>query len=254
MPTMSSELEPAELAGRRADEQLLTLPASELPADVGVPPELPADPRRAAVVGAGATLTGLSLVAGVLLAILGVVELSGGSAGTGLPALAGGIALIATHWGWVHVAEFAAGGLESAHQRRPRAAREAWLASIEPYPRWTIATTAQDDGTIVIERACLRPVPVGDDRFTFVRASEHRELHDADEPGASVTERAELLRRQAAAGTEAARRRYEAVATARLHADIEVEDERERRAAARAASEALSEQINRNLAHAPRDE
>jgi hypothetical protein len=251
MATMSSELEPAQLAGRRADEQLLDRPPSELPADAGVPPGLPSDPRRAAVVGAGATLTGLSLVAGAVLIVLGVVELIGGSSGSGLPALIVGIALVATHWGWVHVAEFTANGLESAHQRGPRAAQEAWLGSLEPYPRWTVATTAQDDGSILIERACLRPVPVGEDRFTFVREPERRELHDADEPSAGITERAELLRRQAAEDTEAARRGYEAVATSRRHAELEDEDELERRAVARAASEALSEQINRNLGRPP---
>jgi hypothetical protein len=66
-----------------------------------------------------------------------------------------------------------------------------------------------------------------------------------------VTERAELLRRQAAQDTARERERYEAAHDAYEQAMLENADEQERLAAARAASQALSEQINTNLREPP---
>jgi hypothetical protein len=94
-------------------------------------------------------------------------------------------------------------------------------------------------------------VPAGEDRFSFTKHVEAHELHSGDEPGATVAERAELMRRQAAADTERERLRYEAAADVYRQAALESEDEEQRRAAVRAASQALSDQINANLREPP---
>lgn len=249
---MSTDAELAELVGRRADARLLGAGHELLPDEVGRPPAIVRDPRRAPVVAVGATLTGLSLVGGLALLIAGVVMLiTGSSAGTWAPLLVLGGALVGTHWGWVHVAEFSATRLESSHQRGPLAAQQEWLEAIEPYTRWTVRSDVEDDGTIAIERYCHRPVPVGADRFTFERELEGRDLLDPDSPGALVAERAELVRRQAASDTDRERLRYEAALAAWREAALRHEDERERRSAARAASQALSDSINRNLREPP---
>jgi len=94
-------------------------------------------------------------------------------------------------------------------------------------------------------------VSVGEQRFTFVRELDHRELHPPDEPAAAVTERAEELRREAALATERERERYEIAAEAYNTALLGREDDEQRRIAQRAASEALSHQINSNLRDPP---
>jgi hypothetical protein len=76
-------------------------------------------------------------------------------------------------------------------------------------------------------------------------------VHPADEPAAAVTERAEVLRREAALATERERARYEIAAEAYQTALIGREDDEQRRLARRAASEALSTQINSNLRDPP---
>ncbi|MBV8710418.1 MAG: hypothetical protein JOY56_01475, partial [Solirubrobacterales bacterium] len=68
---------------------------------------------------------------------------------------------------------------------------------------------------------------------------------------ASVTERAEQLRREAALATERERERYEIAADAYRTALLGRADEEQRRLARRAASEALSGQINSNLREPP---
>jgi hypothetical protein len=199
----------------------------------------------------------VSLVGGVALIVAGLVSLvAGGSAVLGAVALVFGIVLVATHWGWVHVAELTANTLEGRRFASLLERRRAWLATIEPYPRWEVGTSTEADGSIAIVTVLYRPVacargalPSGartstaartlpsrartstaGGTFTFVREEVGREVHSGDEPGASVAERAELLRRQAVAA----------------HAS-----EQERVAAVRAASEALSERINANLRDPP---
>lgn len=241
---MSREDELVELVGRRPDPRLLGEGQALLPPDVGRPIPIPPDPRRARITGLGATLTGVSLVGGIALVIAGVLSL-------GAVAIVIGALLVITHWGWVHVAEVTANSLESSHQRTMQSGNEAWLARIEPFARWSVSTSVAEDGTIVIERVCHRPVPVGADTFGFARQVELTERHDGDQPGAAVTERAELLRRDAAVDTARERERYELAADAYRLAALEHRDEEERRAAVRAASLALSERINANLREPP---
>jgi hypothetical protein len=249
---MTTDAELAQLVGRHPDPRLLGDEVQQLPADVGRPAPIPPDPRRAPVVAVGATMTGVTLLGGLALLVAGaVVVIGSGWNGFGLVALVLGLLLVSTHWGWVHVAEITANSLEGSRNRQLIGDREAWLQRVEPYARWVVETSVRDDGSIVIERTCHRPVPLGEDRFSFVTEVEAREQHSGDEPGAQVAERAELMRRQAAADTERERIRYEAASEAFRLAQFDHDDEQQRLAAVRAASQALSEQINTNLREPP---
>jgi hypothetical protein len=249
---MTDAENPAELVGLEPDERLLSEDLEKLPAAVGRPETAPPSRARRRIVGAGATLTGVSLVAGGLLVLLGVVDaLSSGVDLAGVLAVVVGLLLVGTHWGWVHVAELTANSIEGRANSEVLARRRRWLASIEPYQRFEVSTTVEDDGSISIYSVRHRPVPAGERSFTFVRELEHREVHSPDEPAASVTERAEHLRREAALATERERERYEIAAGAYQEALAGRADEEQRRLAERAASEALSRQINTNLREPP---
>lgn len=249
---MTTDAELTQLVGRSPDERLLDDRADLLPEGVGRPAALPQSRIRGRLVGIGATLTGLSLLGGAALAVFGVVELIAADLGAvGILALVLGVLLAGTHWGWVHVAEVTADSIEARDQRAAVADRTAWLGRIEPHARWEVGTAVKDDGSIVISRVRYQPVLTGERHFSFEREQELSERHSGDEPGAAVTERAELLRRQAAADTERERLRYRTAADAYESAMLERDDEAQRIAARRAASEALSERINCNLRDPP---
>ncbi len=76
-------------------------------------------------------------------------------------------------------------------------------------------------------------------------------MHSGEEPGAAISERAELLRRQAALDTERERERFQTQAEAYELAAREATFDRERQEAVAAESRALSEQINANLRDPP---
>lgn len=249
---MSNLADLAEFVGFEPDERLLAEDLEQLPASVGRPTNIPSSQLRRRVVGAGAALTGISLAIGIVMVVFGAVAAisSGLDAGSAVIA-AVGVLLIATHWGWVHVAEISGNALEARSQTAVLAERREWLTRIEPYTRFEVVTGVEDDGSISIESIRHRPVRVGQDRFTFAREVEHREVHSADEPAAAVTERAEALRREAALATEKEHERYEIAAEAYRTALIGRADEEQRRLARRAASEALSHQINSNLRDPP---
>jgi hypothetical protein len=249
---MSSDAELARLVGRKPDARLLGDAPEQLPTAVGRPRPIPPDPRHERIVGLGAALTGVGLIGGSALLVAGIVLLvAGGLHALSVAVLALGALLVSTHWGWVHVAEITAQRLEASRNRGLLDEREAWLAQIEPYARWEVTTSVAPDGAIAIERVRYEPVTLGEDRFTFATTVEVREQHSGDEPGATVAESAELLRRRAAADTERERLRYEAAAGAYEQAVLEHADEQERQAAVRAASQALSDQINSNLREPP---
>jgi hypothetical protein len=249
---MNETSNPAELVGCKPDERLLTDDLDKLPDAVGRPETVVPSPARGRIVGTGATLTAVSLVAGVLLVLLGIVDAASSGIGvTGLLAVLVGVILIATHWGWVHVAEITANSIEGRSNTEVLDRRRQWLSAIEPYTHFEVSTEVQDDGSIAIYSIRHRPVHAGEGRFTFVREIEHRELHGPDEPAAAVTERAETLRREAALATEREHQRYEIAHDAYQSALIGHADEEQRRLAQRAASEALSSQINSNLRDPP---
>jgi hypothetical protein len=248
---MSPEADPLEFVGYKPDDRLLDEDLSQLPATLGRPDDLPVSRARRRVVGVGATLTGVTLVLGIALIVVGVGEAISSALVLAVSAIVFGILLIATHWGWVHVAELSANVIENRRNHALLDMRRHWLAAVEPYTHWEVRTRAEDDGSIVIETLRHDPVRRGERTFTFVREIEARGIHSGDEPAATVTERAELLRRQAAAQTQGARERFEAARDAYERALISGDDEQQRRAALRAASQALSERINSNLADPP---
>jgi hypothetical protein len=249
---VASEADLLELLGREPDQRLLAEDLGQLPASVGQPEALPDTPRRRRLVAVGATLTGVTLIGGVALIVVGLIAAV--VSGFGIAAIAAiviGIALVGTHWGWVHVAELSANTLEERRHASVLDRRREWLKQVEPYTRWEVSTNAHQDGAIAIVTTRYRPIPRGERTFTFLREETARETHSADEPAAAVTERAELLRRAAAADTKRERERYEAARDAYETALLARGDEQERLAALRAASEALSERINTNLREPP---
>jgi hypothetical protein len=249
---MTPEENLVELIGRDPDERLLSEDLAQLPETVGRPEVLPESAARKRLVGIGATLTGVTLVGGMVLIVLGIVlAVSSGLGAAAIAALVAGGVLVSTHWGWVHVAEISANSLDNRRNSDLLTRRRRWLSTIEPYSRWEVSTTAGADGSITIVTVRHQPVPLGGHGFTFAREIVARELHSGEEPAATVAEHAELLRRQAALDTERERERYEAANDAYQGALLAHADDQERLAAVRAASEALSERINTNLRDPP---
>lgn len=249
---MSETSELVELVGRAADERLLGDHAASLPATVGRPESLPPpSPARARLVGIGATLTGVTLILGVVLVVAGTIEALSNAAALAIAAIAVGVAFVGTHWGWVHVAEATADSIDRRRNAAVLDRRELWLAQIQPYTRHEVTTSVDDDGSIRIVRSAYRPVRSGDNGFTFVVEVEHEEVRSPDEPSAQVAESAELLRRQAAADTERERQQFQIASDAYEAALLSRDDAEQQKAARRAASEALSEQINSNLRDPP---
>jgi len=249
---MSDELSPAEFVDRDPDQRLLSDDLANLPEALGRPEAIVPSRVRGRIVGTGATLTAASLVIGALLVLLGLIDaVSSGIDGLSIAIVVVGAVLVITHWGWVHVAELTANSIEGRSSAEVEDRRRQWLETIEPYTRFEIYTRVEDDGAITIYRVAHRPVASGERRFTFDRETEYEEVHSGDEPAAAVTERAELLRRQAAQDTERERERYQVAADAYESALMDDADEQQRLLAQRAASEALSKQINSNLRDPP---
>jgi hypothetical protein len=249
---MGSDEHPEQLIGLAADERLLSEDPALLPAAVGVPESIPTRAARRRLVGVGATLTGVTLIGGIVLAILGAVELlfdGGGS--LAVVALVVGLVLAGTHWGWVHVAELSATRVELRSNSGIVDQRRAWLEAIAPFTRYEVTTSAGDDGSITIERIRYRPIRSGEQTFVFERSIELTEVHHGDEPAAIVSERAELLRHAAAVDTERERAAFQERADELNWATLAEGEHRERTREQAEAARALSEQINANLREPP---
>jgi hypothetical protein len=249
---MGPDADSESLVGLVADERLLSEDPTLLPADLGVPEPIPTRAVRRRLVGVGATLTGLTLIGGIALAILGAVELlfEGGGALAAI-ALVVGLVLAGTHWGWVHVAEVSAQRIERRSNSGVIERRQAWLETIAPFTRYEVTTSAGDDGSITIERIRYRPIRASDGTFAFERCVELTEVHGGDEPAAVVAEHAELLRHRAAVDTERERTKFQEQADALNWATLAEGEDRERTREQAAAARALSEQINANLREPP---
>lgn len=249
---MAAEANPVDFLGKSPDERLLAEDAGQLPATLGQPPApLPESQARRQVVRFGATMTGVTLIGGLALAVLGLVELIADGSLAWLAVLVIGILLAATHWGWVHVAELTGNRIEGRRGESLEERRRLWLDQIEPYPRWEVSTDAGEDGSITILTVRHQPMARDQRTFTFEREEVAREVHAAEEPAADVAERAELLRRRAAADTARAREDFETARDAYQQALMVRDDEQQRLAALRAASQALSERINQHLRDPP---
>ena len=152
--------------GVAADSRLLEQDRFNLPAaEQSLEPPIVRHEHDRLVI-AGSTLTGVSLVAGMLLLLYGgsqVLFNGGGVVDLVLAVL--GILLAATHWGWVHVAEYVGLTIDERHERSAEERRRDWLSSIQPYPRFSVSTVGA--------RRCLDacrtcPAPASPDRAAHV--------------------------------------------------------------------------------------
>jgi hypothetical protein len=201
---------------------------------------------------AGSTLTGVSLVAGLLLVLYGgsQVLLNGGGV-FDLVLAAMGILFVATHWGWVHVAEYVGMTIDQRHERTAEERRRDWLSSIAPYPRFSVSTSVLEDASTRVERFLHQPVLTEQHTFTFVRELVAAQLYDADVPAEVLASAVETTRREARLDTDRLRNLWETASAAYAAELSDGDNEQQRLAAQRAAATALSEHINESLREPP---
>jgi hypothetical protein len=240
------------LLGVAADSRLLdqdrfNLPAAEQSLE---PPTLEHEHDR--IVHVGSTLTGVSLLAGIFLLLYGGSQLlfnAGGVADLVLAVL--GVLLAATHWGWVHVAEYVRLIIDERLERSAEERRRDWLSSIQPYPRFSVSTSVLDDASTRVERVLHQPVLTEEHTFTFVRKPDAVQLYDADVAAEVIASAVETMRRQARLDTDRLRNLWEVASTAYVAELSDADDSQQRLAAQRAAATALSEHINASLLDPP---
>jgi hypothetical protein len=204
------------------------------------------------LVGAGSLLTGATLIGGAALTLFGGWQLlfEGDGAFDAVLAVLG-ILLVATHWGWVHVAEYIGLSIDDRHHRSAEERREDWLASIQPYPRFSVSTSVLDDASTRVQRILHKPVLTAQHTFTFVREPEAAETFDADAPAELIASTVETMRRHARLDTDRLDGLWEAASTAYAAALSSADDDHQRLVAQRAAATALSEHINASLLEPP---
>ncbi|MFL5859987.1 MAG: hypothetical protein ACJ780_04300 [Solirubrobacteraceae bacterium] len=204
------------------------------------------------LVRAGSLLTGTSLIVGGAMLLYGGGEVlfGGGGAAAAVVALIG-ILLVATHWGWVHVAEYAGLLIDDRHRRAAQVEERDWLAAIEPYPRFSVSTTVLNDASTRIQRFRHEPVLVTPRTFTFARHADVEQTYDVDAPAEVIAAAAETMRHQARLDTDRFRGDWEAASSAYQAAVLDADDEQQRLIAQRAAAAALSEHINASLLKPP---
>jgi hypothetical protein len=241
------------LLGIAPDKRLLAEDLVNLPdAEQLREPPVTTSPKHNRLVAAGSVMTGATLIGGVALALFGAWELlfqSGGVVAAILVLV--GILLAGTHWGWVHVAEYVGVTIDDRQERALEERRRGWLASIQPYPRFSVRTSVLDDASTRVERVLHRPVLTAQNTFTFIREIVAEETYDADASAATIAAAVETMRRQARLETDRIRDLWEAASTAYDAAMLSAHDDRERLAAQRAAATALSEHINASLLEPP---
>lgn len=238
--------------GVPADERLLDADLDKLP---------DAEQRREPVistashdrlVAAGSFATAATLIGGVALALVGLwqVIFEGGGALYLVLALLG-ILLAATHWGWVHVAEYAGLTIDARRQRAVDQARRDWLAQLQPYPRVSVRTSVLGDASTRVQRFRHRPVLTERGTFTFTRDGEAETDFAADAPAEVIAAGVETMRRQARLENDRVEGLWQAARTSYDAAMLNAHGEREQLAAQHAAAAALSEHINASLLEPP---
>jgi hypothetical protein len=118
------------------------------------------------LVAAGSLLTGVTLIGGVAMILYGGGQFlfyGGGAFDAVLVVI--GILLAGRQWGWVHVAEYVGLTIDERQQRASDARRREWLASIQPYPRFSVSTSVLDDASTRVQCVLHQPVP---DRGAYV--------------------------------------------------------------------------------------
>ncbi len=204
------------------------------------------------LVAAGSLLTGSTLIAGGAMLLYGGGEAlldGGGMFDVALAVI--GILLVGTHWGWVHVAEYVGLTIDERQQRAAESDGRDWLATIQPYPRFSVLTTVLNDASTRVQRFRHEPVLTTSHTFTFIRQPEAEQTYDADAPAEVIATGVENMRRQARLETERLRGNWEAASSAYEAALLSAQDDQQRLAAQRAAATALSEHINASLLAPP---
>lgn len=232
---------------RLLDDDLSSLPASEQHREPPVSTR-----RHGRLVAAGSALTGASLIGGVALLLWAGWRLLFAGGGAFDAVLAGiGLVLAATHWGWVHLAEYAGLTIDARQARALEADQRRWLATVEPYPRVSVRTSVDADGTTRVQRFLHRPVLTEHNTFTFVCERDIEHVHEIDAPAELIAADAETMRHQARLQTDRMRELWDAASAAYSAALLSAHDDQQRLAAQRAAALALSEHINASLLDAP---
>ena len=233
---------------RLSDEDLFNLPDAERKQA----PTAVSTPTHDRLVAAGSLLTGATLIAGAALLLFGGWQLlfEGGGAADAVLAVIGTL-LVATHWGWVHVAEYVGLTIDEQQRRASDERVEEWLATIQPYPRFSVSTRVLDDASTRVERILHRPVLTAHHTFTFARETDSEQTCDAGASAEVIATTVETMRREARLATDRLRGDWEAASSAYAAALLSAEDDQQRLTAERAAAAALSEHINASLLEPP---
>jgi hypothetical protein len=232
---------------RLLDEDLSTLPDAEQHREPAVSTH-----KHDRLVAAGSLLTGVTLIGGAALMLYGGwrILFDDGGAFDAVLAVVGTL-LAATHWGWVHVAEYVGLTIDEHQQGAIDERRRDWLARIQPYPRFSVSTSVLDDASTRVERVLHQPVLTARHTFTFVRETDLEQTFDADASAEIIATTVETMRRQARLETDRLRGLWEAASTTYTAALRSADDDQHRLAAQRAAATALSEHINESLLEPP---
>jgi hypothetical protein len=247
-------------------------PGTDMLAFLGVPPDerlladdlnsLPETERHHAapvstrqhdrLVAAGSFLTGATLVGGAVLLIFGGFRVLFGSGGAAaVLAVALGGLLVATHWGWVHLAEYVGISIDDRARRGSQREARAWLGGIEPYPRFSVTTGVLGDASIRVVRRLHKPVLTPRGTFTFEREDAAERTFGHSESAAVVAAAVEEMRRAARLDTDRLAESWAAAAAAYDAALLDAAGDEQELAARRAAADALSEHINASLREPP---
>ncbi len=232
---------------RLLNEDLFNLPTAEQHLEPAVSTE-----QHDRLVAAGSLATGVTLVGGAAILLYGAVQLlfNGGGAFEAVIAVIG-LVLAGTHWGWVHVAEYVGLMIDERQQRATDERRRDWLATIQPYPRFSVSTSVLDDASTRVERVLHQPVLTAQHTFTFVRETDAEKTFDAHTSAEVIADTVETMRRHARLENDRLRELWEAASTAYAAALLSANDDEHELAARRAAATALSEHINASLLEPP---
>lgn len=238
--------------GVPADKRLLDEDAGALPDAEQHRDPVVSSQRHDRLVTAGSVLTGVTLIGGAAMLLYGGWQLlfEGGGALDAVIAVIG-ILLAATHWGWVHVAEYVGLTIDEHQRRLSDQRQQEWLATVQPYPRFSVSTSVLADASTRVERVRHQPVLTTQRTFTFVREPDAEEIFDAHTSAEVIATTVETMRRQARLETDRLRELWEAASTAYTAALLDAQDDQQQLAAQRAAATALSEHINASLLEPP---
>ena len=108
------------------------------------------------------------------------------------------VLLVATHWGWVHVAEYVGLTIDQRQQARDRPAQAGVACRHPAVPALQRHHERAADASTRIERVLHRPVLTDRGTFTFVRETVAEQTYDASTSAADIATAVETMRRDAA--------------------------------------------------------